>query len=128
MQHAITDAEVSRFINADFYTIPQTARTKTNILTMFASWCKAQEKNRFLWLGLAFLGLIGLALPCTLTAILLMGNSSFPLVVLACVINVPVLMLNLAAQSTKITLPAFFFACIADTLIILYCAGLFLLK
>ncbi len=125
MQHAITNAEISNLINADFYTVSQTSRTKTNLFSRFFSWCETQEESRFLWLVLTYLGQIGLALPATLAAIVFLGGNNFNLWIFACVINVPVLAVNLAAQATKVTLPALFFAWITDAVIIMSCAAYF---
>ena len=97
-----------------------------NVLARFINWCATQDKSRMLWLGLAYMGLIGMALPCTLFAIIFLGGNNFTLIVVAAVINVPVLALNLAAQSTKITLPALFSALVADVAIILYSVVYFL--
>ena len=123
MQHAISAADVKRFVASE-----QRATTKkaqVNVFSRFINWCEGQESSRMLWLVITFLLQIGMALPCTLAAILFLGNNSFSLWILACVINVPVLAINLAAQSTKITIPSLFFAWTADLMIILYCASLF---
>ena len=123
MQHAISTADVKSFVAAG-----QRATTKkaqVNAFSRFINWCEGQESSRMLWLVMSFLLQIGMALPCTLAAILFLGNKSFPLWIFACVINVPVLAINLAAQPTKITIPTLFFAWAVDLMIILYCAGLF---
>lgn len=73
-----------------------------------------------LWLGLSFMGIIGMVLPCTLAAILFLGGGNFTLIVIAAAVNVPVLALNLAAQGTKITLPILFLALLVDVSIVLY--------
>lgn len=126
MQHAITNAEVTSLINSDFYAARE-VKTKVSRYTRFYNWCCEQEESRFMWLILAYLGQIGLALPATLAAILFLGGNNFSLWILACVINVPVLAINLAAQPTKVTLPALFFAWIADAIIILSCTAFFLM-
>ena len=123
MQHAISTAEVKSFVASE-----QRATTKkaqVNAFSRFINWCEGQESSRMLWLVMTFLLQIGMALPCTLAAILFWGNNSFPLWIFACVINVPVLAINLAAQPTKITIPTLFFAWTVDLMIILYCASLF---
>lgn len=125
MQHAISPAEVKNYVAATQSTAA--VRNKVNIVSRFMNWCKNQESSRMLWLVLTFLGQIGLAVPCTLAAILFWSDNSFPLWVFACAINVPVLAINLAAQPTKITIPALFFAWTVDAIIILYCAALFFL-
>jgi hypothetical protein len=123
MQHAISTAEVKNFVAAGQRTI--TRKDQVNAFSRFINWCEGQESSRMLWLVVAFLLQIGMALPCTLAAILFWGNNSFPLWIFACVVNVPVLAINLAAQPTKITIPTLFFACTVDLMIILYCASFF---
>ncbi len=123
MQHAISTAEVTSFVAIDQHATARKAQVNT--FSRFINWCEGQESSRMLWLVVAFLLQIGMALPCTLAAILFWGNNSFPLWIFACVINVPVLAINLAAQPTKMTIPALFFAWTVDLMIILYCASLF---
>ena len=123
MQHAISTADVKHFVAAAQQTATKEARV--NAFSRFITWCEGQESSRMMWLVVNFLVQIGAALPCTLAAILFWGNNSFPLWVFACAINVPVLAINLAAQPTKITIPALLAAWTLDLMIILYCAGLF---
>ena len=68
-------------------------------------WCEKQEENRFLWLGISFMGHIGMILPLTLLSILFFADNNFILWIVALSANVPVLALNLAAQPPKVTLP-----------------------
>src|SRR4051812_39391186 len=103
MQHAISTAEVRNFVTTE-----QRATTRkagVNTFSRFINWCEGQESSRMLWLVVSFLLQIGMALPCTLAAILFWGNNSFQLWIFACIINVPVLAINLAAQPTKVTIP-----------------------
>ena len=123
MQHAISTADVKSFVAAKQRAT--TTKAQVNPFSRLINWCEGQQSSRILWLVIAFLLQIGMALPCTLAAILFWGNNSFPLWIFACVINVPVLAINLAAQPTKTTIPALFFAWTVDLMIILYCASLF---
>jgi hypothetical protein len=125
MQQTISTAEAHNFV----ITRQQTSakKVKANIFSTFINWCKKQEESRILWLVVALLVQIAAVLPFTLAAIIFLANNSFPLWVLACVINVPVLIISLAAQPTKITIPTIFLAWTADVLIILYCVVLFYL-
>jgi tetrahydromethanopterin S-methyltransferase subunit F len=95
-------------------------------LTRFMNWCAGQEENRFIWLAIGFLGTIGMVLPLTVSALLAGGVNNFALLMLTCVVNVPVLALNLAAQSTKVTLPVLFFAWLVDAAVIIYSAIFYL--
>lgn len=80
-----------------------------------------------MWLAFTYILQIGLALPCTLMAIVFLGGNNFNLWLIACVVNVPSLALGLAAQSTKVTLPVLFFAWLVDAGIILFAAATYLL-
>jgi hypothetical protein len=101
---------------------------KENYLTRFLTWCKAQETDRFLWLGLTFFAQIGLAVPVTACAIIFLGGNSYLLWIIMLAVNVPTLVLNLAALPTKVTLPFLFFAWFTELVIILYCVGLGLMQ
>lgn len=101
-----------------------TIALKPGLFSSIISWCNNQEENKFLWLAIAQLGHIGVILPLTLVAVLNAGNN-IVLWMIACTVNVPVLTLNLAAQSTKITLPALFFAWFVNAVIIAYCVAIF---
>ncbi|TKK70243.1 hypothetical protein FC093_05710 [Ilyomonas limi] len=125
MQQAISTTEVHDFVATDQH--PSVKKTSKNVFSKFINWCEKQEYSRILWLVVALLVQIAAVLPFTLAAIIFMGNNSFPLWVLACVINVPVLIISLAAQPTKITIPVIVLAWTADVLLILYCAVLFYL-
>ena len=92
----------------------------------FINWCDLQESNRFLWLGVAFMGSIGMVLPLTLVTVLL-TTQNFLLLAIAAIANVPVLAVNLAAQPTKITLPIMFAAWLINSSIIVYSFITFLL-
>jgi hypothetical protein len=125
MQHVISAAEVQNYIASSQRATVKKAQA--NVFSRFINWCKQEEDNRMMWLGVSYLLQIGMALPCTLAAILFWGNNSFPLWIFACIINVPVLAINLAAQPTKIIIPALLSAWTVDLMIILYCASLFFL-
>lgn len=100
--------------------VKQSSIAQSNIFTRFYAWTLKQEEKRFMWLAFTFLLQIGLALPCTLLAIVFLGGNNFNLWLIACVANVPSLALSLAAQPTKITLPVLFFAWLVNAGIILF--------
>ena len=110
--------------------IPQTIATtytgtpsKTSVFTRFINWCEGQEKNRFIWLGLALAG-HGCALtPITLFAVILSGNLIF-FWVMAMVAMMIALVTNLAAMPTKYTIPAFFISIVMDLVIIASCLAM----
>ena len=98
---------------------------KANLLYKFNQWVNTQEENRLLWLGVAVLGGIATVLPITLIAVVFWANNSLTLWAITCALNLPVLILNLAAQPTKITLPVLFLVWFIDVLIIAFCAIIF---
>jgi len=98
-----------------------------SLLTRFLNWCASQEKNRFLWLGVTFFVQTGLALPVAAYFILFFGNNNLLLWTIICAVNLPTLVLNLAALPPKITLPFLFFAWLTEAAVILYCASFALL-
>lgn len=93
----------------------------TGLLTKFIAWCNAQEKNWFLWMSISFVAGIGTVLPLTLATIVFAGDNNFILWVIASIANVPILVVNLAAQPAKIKLPVLFFAWMINAIIISYC-------
>ncbi len=125
MQTVISSPTIADLINADLFKVRSAAKKNSGLLHRFINWCEGQEENRILWMVLTYLGQIGLALPCAMAAIIFLGGNNFNLIMLTCLINVPVLAINLAAQPTKITLPALFFALLADAVIIMGCAVFF---
>lgn len=99
----------------------------SSTISKFIEWCNLQEKNRFLWLAVSVVGGIGTVLPVTLMAIVFGASNSLNLWAATCIINVPILIVNLAAQPAKFILPVLFFAWIVDAIIIMYCLVLFTL-
>jgi hypothetical protein len=102
--------------------IRSTRRTRVSLLSKFITWLNAQEQYRLFWLGIALMGGIGTVLPLTLIAVVFGTHNDFTLWIIACAINVPVLILNLAAQPPKITVPVLLFAWLVDAAIIVYSA------
>jgi hypothetical protein len=125
MQYSITSNHASG-ISVSTSHIHKNERS-FNLLTKFFEWCATQEHNRFLWMAVSYFALIGLALPATAYAIIFFGGNNFVFWITALAMNVPVLVLNLAALPTKITLSALIFAWAADAILILYCITLFVL-
>lgn len=118
MEQAISTKALQGFNLNNYAT---TGTTQISILARFNSWANKQEDNRLLWLGIAVLGGIATVLPITLLAIVFLANNSLTLWAITCSINVLILVVNLAAQPTKITLPILFSVWFIDALIILYC-------
>ena len=125
MQHLISTQEF-HLIGRKSYPAP--ALVTPGLISKFIAWCNLQQKNWFLWLGIALMAGIGTVLPLTLFAVICGADNNFTLWIIVCVINVPVLVVNLAGQPTKVTLPSLFFAWLIDAIVIAYCLFLFLMK
>ena len=93
------------------------AINKPSRWTRFIAWCNNQEEDRFLWLGVALASHACFITPLTVAIIMLTGNSmvlwSFAIAAMGLA-----LVTNLAALSTKITIPTFFFTILLDLAII----------
>ena len=98
-------------------------KTNTGFFAKFLSWCETQDSDRFLWLGISLFAQVGLTLPVTVYAILFFGGNSLFLWIIATAVNIPVLVLNLAALPTRTTLPFVFFGWLTQFAIIIYCIG-----
>ena len=117
MQKAILSGAAPSAIYSPEYAATRKARQ--GILKRFFAWSERQEDNRFLWLAISLFGLIGMVLPITAIAILFAGGNNEVLWIIACAFNVPVLVLNLAAQPPKIILPALTLAVFVDACVII---------
>src|SRR5215213_9295570 len=95
--------------------------SKPAFFSAFINWCKNQQENRLLWLGVALTGHGCIITPITIMAILLAGNS-LPLFIVALTAMGMALVTNLAALPTKITIPVFIFSILIDLGIIISCA------
>jgi hypothetical protein len=123
MQQTISSNAVQNVFTPQAY--PLSITGKPNKLKRFLQWCNEQEKYRFLWLAISLFGHIGMVLPLTLLSILFFGGNNFNLWIAACVVNVPVLALNLAAQPPKVTLPVMFISLFANVVIIAVSIAMF---
>ncbi|MEO8710729.1 MAG: hypothetical protein ABI405_01335 [Parafilimonas sp.] len=119
MEYTLTNANTGNIAVEDLYNFSIT--TPANVFTKFLSWCEAQNSDRFLWLGISLFAQIGLTLPVTIYAILFFGGNSLLLWISATAVNIPVLVLNLAALPTRTTLPFVFFGWLTQFAIIIYC-------
>jgi len=94
-----------------------------SVLKKFMNWCKAQDENRFMWIGIALAGHGCVLTPLTVMAVLLAGTNMF-LFVLAIVAMGMALVTNLAAMPTKITIPIFILSILIDIAIVIACIGI----
>jgi hypothetical protein len=96
------------------------APSRKSVWSTFMSWCQGQEKNRFMWLSIALAGHGCLLAPLTLMAVMFAGNS---MLLWAFVIGgmAMTLITNLAALSTRITIPVLFLSVLIDVGVIITC-------
>ena len=100
--------------------------TRKNTLSSFLDWSKAQEYNRLLWVGIGLATHGCIITPLTIMALLFFTNGEVPMVSFTVVIMamVMVLITNLAALPTKITIPVYALSIVADLVVL---ATLFIL-
>jgi hypothetical protein len=97
--------------------------TSASLSGKFLAWCKGQQENRFLWLGIALAGHGCILTPLTVMAVLLAGTN-ITLFILAIVAMGMSLVTNLAAMPTKITIPVFLLSILIDIAIIISCVAI----
>jgi len=90
---------------------------KPNIVSQFLNWCEAQEHNRFMWLGLA-LSIFGCVLTPVAMFIISLTGMDIALVGVTAFSMAFVLITNLAAMPTRITIPTFFISLLIDIVVI----------
>jgi hypothetical protein len=95
----------------------------SSFISKFMNWCKGQEENRLLWLGIALAGHGCILTPLTVMTVLLAGTNLF-LFVLALVAMGMSLVTNLAAMPTKITIPVLVFSILIDIAIVVSCLAI----
>lgn len=97
--------------------------TSPSLLGKFFAWCKGQQENRLLWLGIVLAGHGCILTPLTVMAVLLAGTN-ITLFILSLVAMGMSLVTNLAAMPTKITIPVFVLSVLIDIAIIISCVAI----
>jgi hypothetical protein len=100
---------------ATSYTSPA---SRTSVFASFINWCEAQQFNRVLWIGIALMAHGSILAPLTSMVVLTTVNS-LPLFILTIASMAMALVVNLAAQPTKVTIPVFFLSVLIDLGIII---------
>jgi hypothetical protein len=87
--------------------------SKVSLFKRFMNYCKGQENNRLLWLGIALAAHGCVLTPITLMAVLMAGTNMalFMLALIAMGLSV---VTNLAAMPTRVTIPVFVFSILID--------------
>ena len=94
--------------------LPRAAKTaKPSLFGKFMTWSENQQENRMLWIGLGVAGHGCVLTPLTIMLVLATGNNLM-LFMLATAAMAMVLVTNLAAMPTKITIPVFVFSILID--------------
>ena len=86
---------------------------KTNVITRFFTWSREQEYNRLLWIGIALAGHGCVFTPITSMIILAFGGG-LALFIGAMAAMGMVLVTNLAAMPTRITIPVLVLSILID--------------
>ena len=97
------------------------SKVSESIFTKFFNWCERQQPNRLLWLGVAVSAQGCILAPAAILAVVLAGTN-LALFMAAIVAMGMVLVTNLAALPTKITIPIFFFSLLIDIVIVILAA------
>ena len=97
--------------------------SRPSLFTQFINWCKEQENYRLLWLGIALAGHGCILTPLTVMAVLLAGTNLFLFFSAIAAMGIT-LVTNLAAMSTKITIPVFILSILIDIAIVISCAAI----
>src|SRR6187399_660134 len=88
-----------------------------NLWTRFINYSEKQEFNRLLWLAISLAGHGTFFTIATLTAVILTGNI-FALFAIACFAMMLVVIVNLAAMPTKVTIPVLALSVLVDISVI----------
>jgi hypothetical protein len=91
---------------------------KPSVFSRFFNWCNNQQTNRLLWLGVALTAHGCILTPITISAVIFAGSNLY-LFIAALIAMTMVLVSNLAALPTKITIPVFFFSILMDVAIVI---------
>jgi len=90
------------------------------IVLRFLDWCEDQNKNRLFWLALTLFGFGCFLTPFTILAMVTSSNSTL-LWSLGTAAMAGPLIVNLAALSTRITIPFLFLGLLIDIVVVLNC-------
>ena len=107
-------------LNQTISTTYSEVSNRTTLWTRFVNYCKAQENNRLLWLGV-ILAAHGCILTPVTVMITLLAGPNFALFMVGMIAMGIALVTNVAAMPTKITIPAFVLSIIMDVFIIISC-------
>lgn len=112
--------KMERILNQTVNPMYAEASTGTSLWSKFMIYCKGQEKNRLMWVGI-----ILAAHGCVITPITAMityfAGQSFVLFMVAMAAMGIALVTNLAAMPARITIPTFVLSILIDLAVIISC-------
>lgn len=96
------------------------AATNASLWTRFVNYCKGQENNRLLWVGVILAAHGCILTPMVVMLTLLTGPNFFLFMTGMSAMGLA-LVTNLAAMPTKVTIPAFALSVLVDIAIVVTC-------
>ncbi len=115
--------KMQTILNQTINTTYSEVANHTSLWTRFMNYCKGQERNRLLWVGI-ILAAHGCILTPITVMITLTAGPNFALFMTGMIAMGIALVTNLAAMPTKVTIPAFALSILMDVAIILSCVVL----
>jgi hypothetical protein len=109
---------MSTTISHPIFISHESTRSLRSLVNRFLDWSADQQENRLGWQGLSLFGFTCFFTPLTVLMISLSGANLF-LIMTALVAMEVNLVVNLLVMPTKITIPAFFLAAVADITIVM---------
>ena len=110
-------------LNQTISTSYSEVQSQVSLWTRFMNYCRSQENNRLMWLGVV-LAVHGCVLTPITVMVTFLAGANFVLFMTAMVAMGIALVTNLAAMPTRITIPAFILSILIDVAIILSCVVL----
>ena len=104
--------------NQTINTTYSVASANTSVWTKFMKYCKGQESNRLMWVGIV-LATHGCILTPVTVMITFFAGQSFVLFMTGMIAMAIALVTNLAAMPTRITIPAFVLSIVIDFFVII---------
>ena len=110
--------KMQTILNQQISTTYSEITSPISLWTKFMNYCKSQEHNRLLWVGVALAAHGCVLTPITIMITLFAGPNFF-LFMTGMVAMGIALVTNLAAMPTKVTIPAFALSIVIDALVII---------
>jgi hypothetical protein len=112
---------MSTTISHPIFVSHESARSLHSLVNRFLEWSSDQQENRIAWQGINLLAFGCFFTPLTILMISLSGTNLFLIMTALVAVEIN-LVANLTTMPTKITIPVFFLAVIADITIIVVSA------